>query len=331
MRAITSLVAAAALAVLPAIATAGPGHGKEAEGRDGRGYLGIHLQSIDEGLAEALDMKENSGVLVRQVEEGSPAAAAGLRPGDIVVKFDGEAVTNPAELRREVRRHDAGEEVKVEYLRGGKSGSAKVTLANAEAEGEPGPHALARRFHDDVGRGLHRVRELRVGGERGFLGVVAQPLTGKLGEYFGVKENEGALVAEVVEDSPAAKAGLKVGDVITAVGDESIEDPGDLSETIRAYEEPATVKISFIRDKKEKSGNADLEIREAKALGWAGDLDLGRFGNMRWFGNGDDDMRHVEVRRFSDDDKDLDEELQALRQELDALRSEMQALHDKMD
>lgn len=330
MRAITSLVLAAALAVLPAVATAGPGQGKAGDARDGRGYLGIHLQSIDEGLAEALDMKENSGVLIRQVEEGSPAAEAGLRPGDIVVEFDGEAVATPAELRRAVRRHDAGEQVKLEYQRQGKSASATVTLSEAEDEGMPPSRGMARRIHDELGRGMHRARELRVGGDRGFLGVVTQPLTGQLGEFFGVKENEGALVAEVVEDSPAAKLGLKVGDVITALGDESIEGPGELSEAVRSYEEPTTVKITWVRDKKEKSGDAALEVREAEPIQW-GNLDLGRFGNMRWSGNDDDGMRRVEIRRLTDNDENLDEDLQALRGELDALRTELNQLRDKVD
>lgn len=327
MRGITSLVLAAALAVLPTAATAGPGQGKAQADRD-RGYLGIHLQSIDAGLAEALDRKEDSGVLIRQVEEESPAAKAGLRPGDIVVKLDGETVSTPSDLRRAVRQHDAGDEVKVEYVRHGKSASAKVTLGEAEDDDMSRMGNMARRFHEGMDRGMHRARELRVGGERGFLGVVTQPLTGQLGEYFGVKENEGALVAEVVEDSPAAKLGLKVGDVITAVGEESIEDPSDLSEAVRSFEEPATVKITWVRDKKEKSGDAALEVREAKPA-W-GHLDLGRLGNMRWLGNDDDDMRHVEVRRFRGD-KDLDEELQGLREELDALRTELNRLRDKTD
>ncbi|MBZ0269426.1 PDZ domain-containing protein [bacterium] len=329
MRTITGLVAAVALAVLPAVASAGPGQGNAGEGRDGRGYLGIHLQSIDGGLAEALDMKADSGVLVRQVEDESPAAKAGLRAGDIVTKLDGEAMTTPAGLRRAVRAHAVGDEVKLEYLRDGKSASAKVTLAEAEGERTPKAHGLARRFHDDVGRGMHRVRELRVGGDRGFLGVVTQPLTGDLGEYFGVKENEGALVAEVVEDSPAAKLGLKVGDVITSVGDRSIEDPGDLGEAVRSYEEPTKIALTWVRDKKEKRGEVELEVRESKTS-WSGDMPFG-LGNMRWFGN-DDDMRHVEIRRFSDEDSDdLDEELQGVREELDALRTELKELREKVD
>jgi len=203
-----------------------------------------------------------------------------------------------------------------------------VTLADAEDSWEPRAHGLARRFHDDLGRGMHRVRELRVGGERGFLGVITQPLTGDLGEYFGVKDNQGALVAEVVEDSPAAKLGLKVGDVITSVGDEPIGDPGDLGDVVRDYEEPTKVALTWIRDKKEKKGEVELEVRETESA-WAGDMPFG-LGNWRWFGN-DDDMRHVEMRRFSDDGTNLDDELQGLREELDALKTELKELRDKVD
>jgi S1-C subfamily serine protease len=292
----------ALLVALPAIAAAG-------DDEAAPGYLGVRLQRVEGGLAEALGLEEDTGVLVGQVESDSPAEAAGLRAGDILVALDGKAVGRPGEVSSAVRDLSAGDEVKIEYLRDGKKATATAVLAEAES----------RRMPRNI-----EVRELKFGKDRGYLGVSAQPLSEDLAAYFGAAKG-GALVSEVMEDSPAAKLGLKAGDVITAVDGDEIQDPGDLQETIGEIDEAREVEVVWIRDKKEKSGKVELEVREGLAWHhpgrWMGHgMDP---GVMRWFGDEGDGHR-VLIERQLEGTEDLQEQMDELRQELDELKKELE-------
>lgn len=293
------LAGSISIAQIPATATAAD-----------EGFLGVRLQSIEGGLAEALDRNAGDGVLIGQVTDDSPAAKAGLAEGDIILKIDGNAVSGPSDVRGVVRKHDPGDEIEVQYLHDGKTKTARVELAEAP-----------RREH------MRHIRDLRFSKERGYLGVVTQPLSGDLGSYFGVQDGNGALVSEVVEDSPAAKLGLKPGDVITEVNGSKTEDPGELGQVVRDIEEEKTVEVVWIRDKKEKRGQAAIELRESSI----GDLPV--LGDLRNLAPHFDALRgprwvddHADVRELNGD---LREEMDRLREELDDLREEMKSMKDQ--
>jgi len=276
------------------------------------GYLGVRMQSIEGGLAEALDMEENSGVLLGQVVENSPAAAAGLASGDIVVAIDGTKVDSPSALSRAVRDHEPGDEIELAYLRGGSEKKARITL------GEMAERRPARRHA--------RVHDLRIGRDHGFLGVVTQPLGGDLGEYFGVENGEGALVAEVVEESPAAELGLQAGDVIKSIDGELVGDPDELRRVVGNYEEETEVEVVWVRDRREKSGKTTLEVREGLGvLGLPGmphhGLDIAPL--RRHVGDG---LLWLESEEFQET---IDKALEGLRVELDEIRSEIKTLREE--
>jgi S1-C subfamily serine protease len=283
----------AALAIVPAIALANP------DGGDA--YLGVSLQPLEGGLAEALDMKEDSGVLVGQVMPESPAEVAGIKSGDIIVAIGGTAVGTPSSLRREIGRHDAGQKVTVAYLRDGKRSTVEVELREAPAGG---------RFHEPS--------ELRLGGDRGYLGVLTQPLSGGLDEYFGAPDG-GALVSEVVEESPAAKLGLKAGDVIVAIDGTEITNPEDLRQVVRDYEEAKEIEVSWIRDKTKQTGKTMLEIREAAA--W---MPRFAFGPRDFDFDGNGMRRHV-VEVLGE------EQMQPMREALDELQKQLEALRQEVN
>lgn len=299
-----ALLGAAMIAALPAIASANPG-----------AYLGVSLQALEGGLADALGVDENSGVLIGQVLDDSPAEAAGLEPGDIIVEVDGDEVGTPSKLRRVIRRHDPGDEIEVAYLRDDERRVIRVGLA------ETADH--------DVRRKLHEVHDLRLGGNRGFLGVMTQPLSGGLDEFFGA-ENGGALVSDVVEESPAAKLGLAAGDVIVEVNGTEITNPEELRQVVRDYEEETEIEVVWLRDKKEQTGKTTLEIRESPVLR------LPHFGkglphefphhfDFDFDANG---MRHHVVEIFGDEDTkgSLREALEKLEKQIEELREEMEEL-----
>jgi membrane-associated protease RseP (regulator of RpoE activity) len=100
-------------------------------------------------------------------------------------------------------------------------------------------------------------------GGRGRLGVTLQSLTPQLGEYFGTKD--GALVSGVAEDSVAARAGLKAGDVITAVNDKPVASPSDVSRAVSAAEDGSELTIAYTRDRKTATAKVTLEPRKKPA------------------------------------------------------------------
>ena len=299
-----ALLGAAMIAALPAIASANPG-----------AYLGVSLQALEGGLADALGVDENSGVLIGQVMDDSPAEAAGLEPGDIIVEVDGDEVGTPSKLRRVIRRHDPGDEIEVAYLRDDERRVVRVGLV------EPADR--------DVRRKLDRVHELRLGGDRGFLGVMTQPLSGGLDEFFGA-ENGGALVSDVVEGSPAAKLGLAAGDVIVEIDGTGITNPEELRQVVREHEEETEIEVVWLRDKKEKTGKTTLEIRESPVMR------LPRFGkgfphelpHHFDFDFDADGMRHRVVEILGDEDTkgSLREALEKLEKQIEELREEMEEL-----
>lgn len=157
---------------------------------------------------------------------------------------------------------------------------ATLFLAMSVSAGEPRqdaeeaahhPHAALHGKH----HGLHNMREMHWLGSPGggFLGVGLTELTPELRAHFGVPDETGVMVNKVVEDSPAAAAGLEVGDIITLVGDESINSPMSLVKAVRHVEEPRTLDIEYWRDGSLHQTSAAIEIRERKVFD-LGKLDL---------------------------------------------------------
>jgi S1-C subfamily serine protease len=330
-RKILMLACMATLSLTPAVVQANdeddPARDRsESDAQDG--WLGIRPQRIEGGLAEALNLEADSGVLVGQVVDDSPAEKAGLRSGDIILSVDRQEVGTPDALVDAVRRHEAGESVTVSVLRDGKTRELDVTLGEA-------PALASGEGFREMRRHMDRVRDLRLPGRHGFLGVITQPVEGELAEYFGAADG-GALVSEVVDDSPAAKLGLRAGDVIVEVAGEEVSDPGDLRRAIGKQEEDdAEVEVTWIRDKQRRSGSVALEMREGPRLFW-GEADGGPVWEhavppdpealldfRRHAGDG-----RVRVERLFDEGE-MNETLRQLREEIEQLRGEIEELKSR--
>lgn len=312
------------------------------------GYLGVRLQDLTPAMVKALQLGDQAGVLVNEVVAESPAAKAGLRDGDVIVAFAGKPLSDYSSLTAAVRAGKPGDKVDVTVLRDGKKQTIQVELGEAKdgfawnlaGDGEDALLELERLRGD---KGPFKI--IMSGRDRGWLGVHIDDLSPQLGEYFGAKDGAGALVTEVEADSPAAKAGLKAGDVIVKLGDEAIADTADLHEALAGTKPEEQVKVEFLR--KGKKQGADVTLAEAPE----GDLP-----GLHFFGDGGDEYhimapkmmyrhlppmgkhdvrigkdphRRIEViREFDRADGDLQrmrEELDTMRQELDELRKELKA------
>jgi serine protease Do len=179
-------------------------HGKVEHGR-----LGVTVQPVDQALAENFGLKGPQGALVGSVQKDSPAAKAGVEPGDVIVAFNGQPIARSQELPPLVAQTKPGSAVKLDVWRDGKTRSIEVTVGKRE-----GPRALAQADGDESSEGK--------------LGVVVRPMTPD--ERQGADGARGVVVEEVT--GPAAKAGVRPGDVILSVNRQPVASPGELKAAI---------------------------------------------------------------------------------------------------
>jgi serine protease Do len=201
-------------------------------------YLGVSLVDIDVTRAKALSLDEPKGVLVVHVYPGTPASNAGIRPGDVLLTYNGQEISSAQQLGRMVWETPRGRHVRIAYLRSGNSATATVTTqapptqANlATMEDQPSVSAMSV-----PGFPMPEIPSPILIWRNLSLGIELEPVDAQLAEYFGVKS--GLLVRFVVQGSPAHKVGLKAGDVITKAGDQPVSTCHDLSAVLRMRTEP---------------------------------------------------------------------------------------------
>jgi Do/DeqQ family serine protease len=170
-----------------------------ASGRVKYGYLGIVLQQLDDELAQGMGLDLKHGIVVREVQTGTAAASAGLRTGDVIVRFDGDDVRDDSKFRLKVAETPVGKSVPVVIYRDGKEKTVKVTLGERP---EDEPVASAPEPPSDVWLGLHVEDASRSDVRR---------------EFRIDRGQSGVVVVDVEEGSPAEVANLQPGDVITEV------------------------------------------------------------------------------------------------------------------
>ena len=206
------------------------------------GWIGVSIEDQKDG-----------GAIVRRVEPRSPAEKAGLKEGDVIVEFNKEEVVGVQQLTRLVRETPVGRTVDVKVRRENRDETLKVTT-------DRGPDLRGRFeltlpntqiFTDRIARDMPRVQINSVYVREG---IRVEQMTDQLRDFFGVFSNNGVLVTSVDSGSAAEKAGLKAGDVITAINGRNIQSPGDFGRELRPGSKP-TLKI--IRDKQEREIKID--------------------------------------------------------------------------
>ena len=161
-----------------------------------RGYLGVMIQELTQDLRESFELKENEGVLISDVIEGSPAERAGLKRGDVVIEFNGKKVTDVSQFRNMVALTPPGTKSKIVVIRNGKKMEFNVILGNLKKA------TLAAASKSEI---LQK------------LGFSVQNLTKDLAEQFGYTKRKGVLISQVIPGSPAYQADLKPGMLILEV------------------------------------------------------------------------------------------------------------------
>jgi len=175
-----------------------------------RGWLGVMIQDVTPDLAKSFGLKETKGVLISDVTEGSPAAMAGLKRGDVVKGFDGHEVKNAHALSRLVATTQPNSKAKVDIIRDGKEKTVEVRIGTMpqKAEGQLPEKETA-------------------------WGLTVQDITPELAQQLGLNPDEqGVAVSGVYPGSPAGEAGLRTGDVIIEVNRQEIHNLNDYNQAI---------------------------------------------------------------------------------------------------
>jgi len=232
-------------------------------GEGGGAWLGVRLEEVTAEKAKELKLAGEYGVIVKDVEENSPAVKAGLAKGDVILEFAGEKVRGTAHFRRLVRETPAGRTVSLQVNR---AGQTRTLTAKLEAGGDRTFQLPAMPPMPDMPK--IEVPEFDfVWHARGArLGISGDDLTPQLAEFFGVKQGKGVLVREVVVGSAAAKAGLKAGDVIVAVDGKEVTSVSKLRRALAGDKEEKDARkatLTIVRDKREQTVAVELEPPES--------------------------------------------------------------------
>src|SRR6266478_3483236 len=227
---------------------------------DGTGWLGVETHEVTTEKAKELKLPAERGVVLGKIVPDSPAAKAGLKENDVVTEINGQRVEGAAQYRRMVHEIPAGRSIQLTIWRDGRSQTLSATLGKSEERHRsmkmlaPTPGTFTFRMPDmpeipDIPSMEWNGGVLAGGHPR--LGIDAEDLNGQLGAFFGAPDGEGILVREVNSGSPAEKAGVKAGDVITSLNGERIRSVGELREKLsgKRDEKDRTVKLGVLRNK----------------------------------------------------------------------------------
>jgi serine protease Do len=254
------LAAAVAVAVISVRPAAAQGQPRVIMQAAGTGSIGVTIRDVTGDDASKAKMSSPAGVYVDSVREGSPAAKAGFQAGDIVVDFDGERVRSASHFTRLVQESVPNRQVTAVVVRG----TSKQTLNVAPEASNTGSFILGdakrqlelRQAPGNFNFSLDPDRLRRALPATGAtLGVAVTPLSEQLASYFGVKQ--GVLVSDVTAGSPAAAAGVRAGDVVTAINGQAVTSPAEITRALRDSRSD-TVEIAITRDKKSQTLKATV-------------------------------------------------------------------------
>jgi serine protease Do len=207
-------------------------------GKVTRGYLGVGIQDLTPELAKALDLQDQKGALVAEVTPGSPADKAGLKPGDVIVTFKGNAINEVHDLPALVAQTPVGEKVTIVVLRDGKTRQLPLTVGELAADASEAEQTAQP--------------------TQGKWGLHLQDITPELARQQDLESDQGVLVVEVQPDSPAAEAGIRQGDLLLEVNRQAVKSVREVREILAKAKDQNTLLVLV------KRGKGSLFIAMAK-------------------------------------------------------------------
>ena len=169
-----------------------------------RGYLGVQIQPVSQEIADSMGLPSTKGALVAEAQPGTPAADAGLKPGDTITEVNGEVMASPREVSKRISQVKPGDSAKITYIRGGKEMTATVKLAALpdQKTAMADPAAVTK----------------------------ASPAFGLT--LAPTKDGTGVLVTEVDPTGPGSEKGIQKGDVILEISGKPVSKPAEIRSAI---------------------------------------------------------------------------------------------------
>jgi serine protease Do len=263
--------------LFPLLAVAGlsvlPGYSQNTRPRaytvqtSGTSYLGIGVRDISSDRAKTLNLKEVRGAEITSVDENSPSEKAGLKAGDVVLEFNGAPVEGVEQFIRLVHETPPGRSAKLVVWRNGATQDITVTVGERQGNlvNPGGPMQLPDLSQlPNLPPNFPNIPPIDIprfqfSGQSAMLGIEGESLgqERQLADFFGVKD--GVLVRQVIRNSPAEKAGLKAGDVITKVNSATVDSTRDITAQLRATRSSRTVALTVVREKREMPLTVNFE------------------------------------------------------------------------
>ncbi len=215
---------------------------------NGQGYLGVNLGEVDTERANALHLPDTHGAEVTMVDHDAPAGKSGLKVHDVILQLDGQTFETVEVLRKRLHEMPSGRKVSLLLSRDGKSMNMTVELCDrsklqqqAWLEHITVPDPSAPRSHSPGQSFLGKPASAgpaflaSVLPKSLYVGADVNPVRTQLADYFGVTSGTGLLVENVAAQSPAARAGMKAGDVIVRVESEPMKRTSDWEKAMRKH------------------------------------------------------------------------------------------------
>jgi len=202
-------------------------------GETRRGWLGVRIQDVSDDMAEAMGLTAANGAVVTDVPDG-PSKDAGILPGDVIMSFDGQDVTDTRELVRIVGKAAVGKAVRVVVFRDGGTQTLLVTLGRREDADLSQPASAPATEEPEPSH-------------RDMLGLTLGEMTDEFRQELGLGDGDlGLVVMDIAEGSEAFDKGLRAGDVITEAGQQKIEALADLEARIADAKEAGRKSVLLL-------------------------------------------------------------------------------------
>ncbi|MBQ7585909.1 MAG: Do family serine endopeptidase [Desulfovibrionaceae bacterium] len=185
-----------------------------------RGYLGVQIQEVDEDMAKALGLNEPKGALVGQVIAGEASEKAGVQEGDVILAVNGKDMADSSELLRTIANLAPNDKVQLTIFRQGRNLNLTVILGERPAPNQRADNSNRRRG------GSHQASIES-------LGLSARVLNANERKKYGVKDNEGLIITQILDDQPAQDADLRVGDIILQANMQTVANPEALNKIVQ--------------------------------------------------------------------------------------------------
>ena len=271
----------------------------------GSSYLGVDISDITPERSAALQLKETRGVEVTMVDQDAPAGKAGLKEHDVIVSFNGETLESVEQMRRLIRETPPGRTVTLGLVRAGQPLTLNAQVGKRRMAGMGPDHEIHIPPIHIPEMDIPSIAVLQYSRRNG---VVVENLTPQLADFFGARNGQGVLVRSVEKGSAGEAAGLKAGDVIVRVGNETVSESGDWSRLMRTR--GGKVPVVVIRDRREQTLTLNLPERapdDSSSLDWD-KLD----------------------QQFADLEPKLERAQEALQRSLEKQQQEVQKLQEQM-